>query len=102
MFSQIHYLIRSQADGRYLTAHFPATGDRPETEYLLIFKEHHEALTYLNTHAPDLASRFSVESIPATQLKGILQRWGYPGVGQVQDAIAPRIQFLSYASGEQK
>jgi hypothetical protein len=94
MFSQIHYLIRSQADGRYLTARLPATGDRDAQEFLLLFKEHHEALTYLNTHAPDLAHRFSVESIPATQLKAILQRWGYPGVGQVQDAIAPHIQFL--------
>lgn len=95
MFSQIHYLIRSRADGRYLTARIPVTGDRVGQEYLLLFKERHEALTYLNTHAPEVVERFSVESIPATQLKAILQRWGYPGVGQVQDAIAPHIQFFS-------
>jgi hypothetical protein len=94
MLSALHYLIRSRADGRYLTAKVDETADNPEIRYLMIFREHHEALTYLNTHAAELAHHFSVETIPATQLKALLQRWGYQGVGQVQDPIEPRIQFL--------
>lgn len=95
MLSTLHYLIRSRADGRYLTAKVDETEDTKEVRYLLIFREHHEALTYLNTHAAELAHHFSVETIPGTQLKALLLRWGYQGVGQVQDPIEPAIQFLN-------
>jgi hypothetical protein len=94
MLSQIHYLLRSKADGQYLAARVPSESGEAEQSYLLLFREHYEALSYLNTHAPEVADRFAVESIAATQLQGILQRWGYRGVGQVADPIAPHIQFL--------
>jgi hypothetical protein len=94
MLSELHYLIRSRADGRYLTARVDGTDGEKEIRYLLIFREHHEALTYLNTHAAEIAQHFSVETIPASQLKALLLRWGYQGLGQVQDPIEPHIQFL--------
>jgi hypothetical protein len=61
-----------------------------------LFKEHYDALSYLNTHAAGVSDRFSVESIPATQLKSIMQRWGFKGLGLVQDPLEPQIQFLVY------
>lgn len=97
MLSSIHYLIRSKIDGQYLAARArDNTSSRPnETKYLLIFQESFDALSYLNTHAPELAHQFSVESLPGTQLKGLLQRWGFVGVGVVSDPLEPRIQFVS-------
>lgn len=59
----VYYLIRSRADGRYLLAH-PNTNVKPgEPGYLLMFREHFDALSYLNTHGSDVADRFAVESI---------------------------------------
>ncbi|MEY3333912.1 MAG: hypothetical protein RLZZ176_2215, partial [Cyanobacteriota bacterium] len=51
----VYYIIRSRTDGKYLTArvHDNTSG------YLLLFKEDFEALSYLNTHAADLASRLT-------------------------------------------
>ncbi len=95
MFTEVYYLVRSPADGRHLTAH-------PEEEgkgYLLLFREHFDALSYLNTHAGDLANRLAVESIPGSQLGGLLQRWGFVGVGIVTDPLLPKIDFLKH-SGE--
>jgi hypothetical protein len=91
MFSETFYLVRSQADGRHLAAH-PNLDDT--STYLLLFKEHFDALSYLNTHAMDLANRFGVESIPGSQLKDLLKRWGFQGVGIVTDALIPQIEFL--------
>ncbi len=91
MFGQIHYLIRSRQDGKYLVARpkqHPAT-------YLLIFREHFDALSYLNNHSGGLTDRFAVESLSGTQLKGLLQRWDYQGIGLVEDPLLPKIQFLS-------
>jgi hypothetical protein len=51
-------------------------------------------LSYVNTHAPDVASRFAVESVTGTQLKNQLQRWGFAGVGLVQEPLEPKIQFF--------
>lgn len=99
MFSQVYYLVRSKADGSYLAAH--PKGDRPSGEssankgYLLMFQEQFEALSYLNAHAPGLADRFAVESIAGSQLKNLLNRWGFAGVGIVEDPLLPRVQFLS-------
>jgi hypothetical protein len=42
-----------------------------------------------------VADKFAVESIASTQLKGILQRWGFQGVAVVQDPLLPRIEFLA-------
>ncbi|MFH7027787.1 MAG: hypothetical protein ACHBN1_20915 [Heteroscytonema crispum UTEX LB 1556] len=90
MLSQVYYLVRSKADGSYLAA-------RPNSEglgYLLLFREHFDALSYLNTHAAELANRFSVESLPGTQLGSLLKRWGFNGVGIVNDPLIPNIEFL--------
>ena len=95
MFSQTYYLILSRSDGRYLVAK-PNTGT-PYTGagYLLMFREHFDALSYLNTHAASVADRFTVESATGTQIKNLLKRWGYSGVGVVQDPLVPQIEFLS-------
>ncbi|PMB19601.1 hypothetical protein [Fischerella thermalis] len=90
MFSEIYYLVRSKTDGRYLTAHPNADG----VSYLLMFREHSDALSYLNTHAGELANRFAVESIPGSQLKALLKRWGFGGVAMVTDPLLPKIEFL--------
>ena len=92
MLSQVHYLIRSKTDGSYLVAH-PNTDDT--SGYLLLFREHSEALSYLNTHGFDIAHQFAVESLASTQLGALLKRWGFTGVGIVQDPLLPHIQFLS-------
>ncbi|WP_066381384.1 MULTISPECIES: hypothetical protein [unclassified Anabaena] len=92
MLSEVYYLVRSKADGRYLTA-------RPGEEtsgYLLLFRENFDALTYLNTHAAEVANRFAVESIPGTQLGSLLQRWGFTGVGVVTDPLLPKVDFLQH------
>ncbi|MER3491396.1 MAG: hypothetical protein C4323_03095 [Mastigocladus sp. ERB_26_2] len=90
MFSEIYYLVRSQTDGRYLTAHPTSEG----VSYLVMFREHSDALSYLNTHAGELANRFGVESIPGPQLKALLKRWGFGGVAMVTDPLLPKIEFL--------
>ncbi|MBZ8182471.1 hypothetical protein [Oscillatoria salina] len=95
MLSQIHYLIRSQTDGKYLAAQLHDENS-PSAGYLLMFKEHFDALSYLNTHAGDIADRFAVESISGTQLKNLLQRWGFSGIGLVEDPLVPQIEFLKY------
>ncbi len=91
MFSEIFYLLRSRTDGKYLTA-------RPNQDsaasYLLIFREHFDALSYLNKYGADVADRFGVESIPGSQLQGLIKRWGFNGVGIVQDPLLPSIEFL--------
>jgi hypothetical protein len=88
----VYYLLRSQSDGKYVVA-YPES-DSPQG-YLLVFSEHYDALSYVNTHAPDLANRCGVESIASNQLKPLLQRWGYVGIGIVKDALLAKIEFLS-------
>jgi hypothetical protein len=61
-----------------------------------MFREHFDALSYLNTHGPDVADRVAVESVPSTQVGGLLKRWGFTGVGIVQDPLLPKIEFLSH------
>ncbi|WP_414543488.1 hypothetical protein [Nostoc sp. CCY0012] len=92
MLSEIFYLVRSPTDGRYLIA-------RPDAEssgYLLLFREHFDALSYLNTHAAEVANRFAVESIPGTQLGNLLKRWGFSGVGIVTDPLLPKVEFMQH------
>ncbi|EAW39302.1 hypothetical protein [Lyngbya sp. PCC 8106] len=91
MYSQIYYLLRSRVDGQYVSA-------RPNPDsvqgFLLLFSEDFEALSYLNKHASDVADRFSVESISGSQLKGILQRWGFTGIAMVKDSTGPVMEFM--------
>lgn len=61
-----------------------------------MFREHFDALSYLNTYGSDVADRFAVESVPNTQVGGLLKRWGFTGVGIVQDPLLPKIEFLSH------
>lgn len=94
MFSQTYYLLRSKKDGQYLVAR-PRSGGENDAGYLLLYKEHYDALSYLNKHGAEVANRFGVELISGTQVKGLLQRWGFQGVGIVEDPLIPQIQFLS-------
>jgi hypothetical protein len=92
MYSQVYYLLRSKQDGRHLAAR----PDGPESErtFLLIFSADHEALSYLSTHAPEMRDRFAVETVPAYQLKSMLSRWGFAGIGMVNDPTLPRVEFM--------
>lgn len=91
--SQVYYLVRSKSDGRYLTARI----DEHTSGYLLLFNESFDALSYLNVHASDLASRLVVESLPSTQLGNLIQRWSFVGVGIVTDPLLPKIEFLQHS-----
>lgn len=96
MFSQSYYLILSKADGSYLVAKPHISDDSAPKSYLLMFREHFDALSYLNAHAAELANRFAVESVSGTQLKNLLKRWGFTGVGIVQDPLVPQVEFLEH------
>lgn len=101
MLSQTYYLLRSRQDGQYLVAR-PRSADGEVTNtpgYLLLFREHADALGYLNAHAAEVADRFGVESLAGLQLAGLLKRWGFRGVGVVEDPLLPRVEFLQAASG---
>lgn len=91
--AEVFYLVRSRQDGRYLTARPEALAEG-QPGYLLLFQEHFEALTYLNTHAPGVSDRFSVESLPSSQVGAVLKRWGFGGVGIVRDPLIPNVQFM--------
>lgn len=95
MFTQVYYLMRSRADGQYLVAHLQQQGTASNSGYLLMFRENFDALSYLNTHGKDLVDRFAVESIAASQLETLIKRWGFEGIGIVQDPILPKIEFLT-------
>ncbi|WP_138501155.1 hypothetical protein [Nostoc sp. PA-18-2419] len=92
MLSEVYYLVRSKSDGRYLTAH----PNVDASSYLLLFRENFDALSYLNTHAAEVANRFAIELIPGTQLGSLLKRWGFTGVGIVTDPLVPKVEFLHH------
>ena len=94
MLSSINYVIRSQKDGKYLVARISQNEDSPEASYLLLFKADHEALSYINAHGKEMSDRLGVESLSPVQLKSLLQRWGYQGIGLVEDPLIPDISFL--------
>ena len=87
---EINYLIRSKMDGKYVAASL-----EEQDKYLLLFQEQFDALSYLNTHAADLANRFSVDAIAKTEIKGLLSRWGFKGVALVEDPLIPQLKFLT-------
>ena len=88
----VYYIIRSRTDGKYLTARV----DDAKSGYLLLFKEDFEALSYLNTHAADLASQLTVESLASSQIGSLIKRWSFAGVGIVNDPLLPEIEFLQH------
>lgn len=99
--SQLYYLVRSRTDGQYLVAKMREQGthegDRPT--YILTFTDHADALSYLNTHAGELAEHFAVEAIAPSQLSKLMQRWGYTGIGMVNDPLIPEVEFLERQRG---
>lgn len=92
MYSQTYYLLRSKQDGRHLSAR--DTTETSDKLFLLVFIADYEALVYLSTHAPDMRDRFTVESISVHQLKMLLTRWGFTGIGIVRDPTASVVEFL--------
>lgn len=98
MLSEVYYLIRSRSDGSYLAA-YPNQDDRearlPQNGYVLMFREHFDALSYLNKHAAGLSDRFTVESLPGTQIESVLKRWNFKGLGMVEEPLLPRVEFMS-------
>jgi hypothetical protein len=95
MINNINYLIRSKVDGKYLVANVSKADNNITNSYLLVFREDFEALSYINTHGKEFSDRLAVESVSSTQLKGLLQRWGYQGIALVEDPLVPRISFMS-------
>jgi hypothetical protein len=97
--ADVYYLARAKADGRYLVAHLES-GDRAAADagFLLLFQEQFDALSYLNTHGRGVADQFAVEAVAKTQLGGVLSRWGFVGVGIVQDPLLPKVEFMTRQS----
>ena len=95
MYSTLNYLIRSQLDGSYLTSRISSENKNNYDSYLLVFREHFDALSYLNSHAQDLSKKFAIESLSPEQIQQLMQRWGFTGIGLVEDPLIPRIQFLT-------
>ena len=94
MLSSVSYVIRSQQDGKHLTARITKKESPQPVAYLLLFKADYEALSYINTHGQEVSDRLNVESLSIPQLKSLLQRWGYQGIGLVEDPLIPEISFL--------
>ena len=95
---QVWYVLRSKQDGQYLAAYPKANPDKPRSPqdgYVLLFQEQADALSYLNRHAPELTDRFATESVLQSQLSSLFDRWGFQGVGLVQDPWLPQVQFAS-------
>ncbi|MBE9137598.1 hypothetical protein IQ254_10295 [Nodosilinea sp. LEGE 07088] len=98
MVSQLYYLLRSRADGSYLVARpqgSTQSDQPPPTGYLLVFTADYEALSYVNTHAPDISDKFAVETVIASNLKPLISRWDFQGVGMVNDPQLPQIEFFN-------
>ncbi|MBE9039506.1 hypothetical protein IQ235_01685 [Oscillatoriales cyanobacterium LEGE 11467] len=91
MISQVYYLVRSKVDGKYLAAH--PNPDLPE-RYLLVFQENFDARSYLNKYGGDMKEKLTIESITPIQLKSIIERWSFSGVGVVKDPLLPNVEFL--------
>jgi hypothetical protein len=91
MLADRYAVIRSSQDGKYVTAR----PRQPEEQFVLLFREDYEARSYLNAHAGELRDRFQVESLTTSNLKDLLSRWGFQGVGIVTDALIPTIDFLT-------
>jgi hypothetical protein len=92
-----YYLLRSKSTGQYLVARPPEPGGHPEQPadpYLLLFVADFDALSYLNAHAGEFAAQFAVEQGDRRQIKAISERWGYKGVGLVNDPLVPRVEFM--------
>lgn len=92
MFTKSYYLLRSTQDGQYLAA---KPRNQESKGFLMLFNADYEALSYVNQHAAEVASHFAVEPISGQQLKQMMDRWGYEGVGVVNDPLVPHVEFLT-------
>ncbi|MGG6240870.1 hypothetical protein ACQ4N7_19790 [Nodosilinea sp. AN01ver1] len=97
MVSQLYYLLRSRADGSYLVArpHGSSPDQPPPTGFLLVFTADYDALSYLNAHAPELSDKFAIETITASSLKPLINRWDFQGLGMVSDPRLPQVEFFN-------
>ncbi|MEM7066550.1 MAG: hypothetical protein AAF572_25705 [Cyanobacteria bacterium P01_B01_bin.77] len=91
MFTKSYYLLRSTHDGQYLAA---KPRNQESKGFLMLFNADYEALSYVNQHAAEVANRFTVEPISGQQLKQMMNRWGYEGIGVVNDPLVPEVDFL--------
>jgi hypothetical protein len=100
MVSQLYYLLRSRIDGQYLAAR-PRTDTPPDPDqpspagFLLVFSADYDALSYLNAHAPELSDKFAVETVMAANLKSLMGRWNFQGLGMVKDPRLPEVEFFN-------
>ncbi|MBL1209710.1 hypothetical protein [Geminocystis sp. GBBB08] len=92
MFSEVFYLLRSKQDGKYLVANIENKIHEKES-FLFVFQENFDALGYINHHSPEYKDLFIVESLSFSQLKLLLSRWGFSGIGIVEDILIPKIKF---------
>lgn len=97
MFNEIFYLLRSKQDGKYLVANIN-NQDSEKTSYLFVFKEDFDALGYINHHSPKYKDLFTVESVSSPQLKLLISRWGFSGIGIVEDILVPDVKFCKIDS----
>lgn len=100
MVSQLYYVLRSRLDGQYLAARPRLEGAQdpdqpPPAGYLLVFTADYDALSYLNAHAPELSDKFGVETVMASNLKSLMERWKFQGLGMVQDTRIPEVEFFN-------
>jgi hypothetical protein len=99
MYAEQFYVVRSKQTGQYLLAR-PQLADPSEAdlnnpkEFLLTFREHADALTYLNRFAESSAAAFAVEAIAGSQVGKVLTRWGYHGIALVSDPLVPQVDFM--------
>ena len=92
---QNYYLLRSRQNGEYIAARQPAqTEDQPPQRYVLLFKHDHDAMGYLNAHAAEVSDRFAVEMSSLRQIKPMLERFGFTGIGFVSDPLVPHVDFM--------
>lgn len=94
-YSLLYYTLRVKQNGQYLGA--TPNPDRPD-RFVLVFREPADALSYLNAHAAGLEDQFAIETIHATQVGGILERWGFAGVGLVRDPRVPELELATRLS----
>jgi hypothetical protein len=88
---ELYYVLRSRMNGQFLVAHPDVN---PQQRYILVFKADYEAMSYLNAHAAKTQEQLATECLSASQLKANMDRWGFQGIGLVEDPLLPSIQFL--------
>lgn len=99
MLSETYYMLRARQTGHYLSARAGlSSAGADDPGYALLFSEHADALSYLNAHAADAASRFAAESVSQTELKTIMARWEFHGLALVKDPLVPEIDFMDKAT----